>query len=210
MMKLKLAFLIGACLILVTGFCGYDTSSRTSVKKSFATVLLQADAIAAEKPVAPEKNPPGDIPDSQVFVKYASSQGGYEIEVPEGWARTTTGSNVIFTDKFDGLSVTVTNAAGPPNVESLRKNQARLLKKTGRAVRIKGIKDIRLSNGPALHMVYRSNSEPDPVVNKQVCLENSSYFYYKNGKLAELRLWAPLGADNVDQWNRISNSFRWR
>jgi hypothetical protein len=210
MMKLKLAFAMGACLVLATGFCGYTASSGTSVKRSFATVLLQTDATAAEKPVAPEKNPPGDIPDSQVFVKYTSSQGGYEIEFPEGWARTTSGSNVIFTDKFDGLSVTVTDEAGPPNVESLRKNQAELLKKKGRAVRIQRIKDIRLSNGPALLMVYQSNSEPDPVVNKQVRLENSSYFYYKNGKLAELRLWAPLGADNVDQWNRISNSFRWR
>jgi hypothetical protein len=210
MMKLKLTFAIGACLVLALGFCGYDTRSGTPANKSFATVLLQSNAIGAEKPVAPEKNPPGDIPDSQVFVKYTSSQGGYEIEFPEGWARTTSGPNVVFTDKFDGLSVTITNAAGPPNVSSIRKNQAKLLKKTGRAVRIKGIQAIRLSNGPALFMVYRSNSEPDPVVNKQVRLENGSYFYYKNGKLAELRLWAPLGADNVDQWNRISNSFNWR
>jgi hypothetical protein len=210
MMKLKFTFLVGACLVLASGFCGYDTSSGTPEKTFFATVLLQSDAVAAEKPLAPEKNPPGDIPDNQVFVKYASSQGGYVIEFPEGWARTTTGSNVIFTDKFDGLSVTITNAAGPPNAESLRKNQAELLKKTGRAVRIQAIQNIKLSNGPALLMVYRSNSEPDPVVNKQVRLENSSYFYYRNGKLAELRLWAPLGADNVDQWNRVSNSFRWR
>jgi hypothetical protein len=210
MMKLKLAFAIGGCLVLAMGFWGYETSSGSSAKESLTSVQLQSGSTTSEKPVAPEKNPPGDIPDSQVFVKYASSQGGYEIEFPEGWARTTKGSNVVFTDKLDGLSVTVINAAGPPNVESIRKNQAELLKKTGRAVRIKGIKDIRLSNGPALLMVYQSNSEPDPVVNKQVRLENSSYFYYKNGKLAELRLWAPLGADNVDQWNRISNSFRWR
>lgn len=167
-------------------------------------------AFADEKPVASEKNPPGDIPDSQVFVKYTSNQGGYDIQAPEGWARAAKDGNVIFTDKLDGLSVTVTNPACPPNVESIRKNQGELLKKTGRAVRIKGIKKIRLSNGPAVLMVYESNSEPDPVVNKQVRLENSSYFFYKDGKLAELRLWAPLGADNVDQWNRISNSFRWR
>jgi hypothetical protein len=210
MMKLKLTLIMNACLVLVMGFWGYDTSSGSSLKKSFAPVLLQTDAIAAEKPLAPEKNPPGDIPDSQVFVNYASYQWGYEIEVPEGWARTTKGSNVIFTDKLDGLSVMVTNAPDAPNVESIRKNQAELLKKTGRAVRIRGIRNIRLSNGPALLMVYQSNSELDPVVNKQVRLENSSYFYYKNGKLAELRLWAPLGADNFDQWDRISNSFRWR
>jgi hypothetical protein len=167
-------------------------------------------AFAGEKPVAPEKNPPGDIPDSQVFVIYASCQGGYEVEVPEGWARTTRGMDVTFQEKLDGLSVKVTNAAGPPDVESIRKNQGELLKETGRAVQIKDIKNIGFSNGPAVLMVYESNSEPDPVVNKQVRLENSSYFFYRNGKLAELRLWAPLGADNVDQWNRISDSFRWR
>lgn len=209
-MKLKLTLIMSAWLVLAMGFFGYDTNSGPSAKKSFAIVQLQTGAIAAEKPVAPEKNPTGDIPDSQVFVNYASSQGGYEMEVPEGWARTTMGMDVIFQEKLDGLSVKVTNAAGPPNAESVRKNQGELLKKTGRAVQIKGIKNIRLSNGPAVLMVYESNSEPDPVVNKQVRLENSSYFFYRNGKLAELRLWAPLGADNVDQWNRISNSFRWR
>jgi len=188
-----LAIIVG--LISIISFAGWNQGNR---------------AFAGEKPVAAEKNPTGDIPDSQVFVNYTSNQGGYEIEAPEGWARTTKGGGVVFNYKLDGLSVTVTNAAGAPDVESIRKNQAELLKKTGRAVRIKGIKKITLSNAPAVLMVYESNSEPDPVVNKEVRLENSSYFYYKNGKLAELRLWAPLGADNIDQWNRISNSFRWR
>jgi hypothetical protein len=209
-MKLKLTLIISACLVVAMGFSGYDTSSGSPVNKSFTTVQLQTGVTAGEEPVAPEKNPPGDIPDSQVFVNYASSQGGYEIEVPEGWARTTMGMDVTFQEKLDGLSLKVTNAAGPPDVESIRKNQGELLEKTGRAVQIKAIKNIRLSKGPAVLMVYESNSELDPVVNKQVRLENSSYFFYRNGKLAELRLWAPLGADNVDQWNRISNSFRWR
>ena len=29
----------------------------------------------AEKAVAPEKNPPGDIPDTQVFIDYTSPEG---------------------------------------------------------------------------------------------------------------------------------------
>jgi hypothetical protein len=195
MMKLIKTFTIIFGLVSIISLTGWNQSDR---------------AFADEKPVAPEKNPPGDIPDSQVFVNYTSIQGGYDIEAPEGWARVTKGMDVTFIEKLDGLSVTVTNAAGRSDVQSIRKNQAELLKKTGRAVRIKQIRDIKLSNGPAVLMVYESNSEPDPVVNKQVRLENSSYFFYRNGKLAELRLWAPLGADNVDQWNRISNSFRWR
>jgi hypothetical protein len=159
---------------------------------------------------APEINPTGDIPDSQVFVTYTSSQGGYEIEVPEGWARTAKGMDVTFQDKLDGLSIKMTGAAGPPDADSIRKNQGAVLEKTGRAVKIKHVQNIKLSSGPVVLMKYESNSEPDPVVNKQVCLENNAYFFYKNGKLAELRVWAPLGADNVDQWERISKSFKWR
>jgi hypothetical protein len=36
-----------------------------------------------------------------------------------------------------------------------------------------------------------------------------TYVFYKNGKEAMLTVWAPLGADNVDQWNRMAKSFRW-
>ncbi|MHB9098729.1 MAG: hypothetical protein ACYC5X_13015, partial [Syntrophales bacterium] len=34
--------------------------------------LVTTTAMAAERTVAPEKNPPGDIPDSQVFIAYHS------------------------------------------------------------------------------------------------------------------------------------------
>jgi hypothetical protein len=40
-------------------------------------------------------------------------------------------------------------------------------------------------------------------------LDNEAYIYFKNGKEAVLRLWAPKGADNADQWARMSKSFRW-
>jgi len=68
---------------------------------------------------------------------------------------------------------------------------------------------VQLHGKPAVLMVYTSNSDPDPVTGKQVRLENNAYLFFKNGKLATLRLWAPLGADNVDQWKLISRSFRW-
>ncbi|RUY19735.1 hypothetical protein EN979_37155, partial [Mesorhizobium sp. M7A.F.Ca.US.001.04.2.1] len=42
---------------------------------------IGGQAVAAEKAVPAEKNPPGDIPDSQVFIDYASSQG-FTMKVP--------------------------------------------------------------------------------------------------------------------------------
>ena len=58
-------------------------------------------------------------------------------------------------------------------------------------------------------LAYTSNGEPDAVTGKQVRLEDNSYLFFKDGHVATLTLWAPLGADNVDQWGQIARSFRW-
>ncbi|HUX47287.1 MAG TPA: hypothetical protein VMV58_04675 [Desulfosporosinus sp.] len=163
-----------------------------------------------EKPVTPEKNPTGDIPDNQAFVTYASLIGGYELVVPEGWGRTTKDRDVIFQDKLNGVQVAVTKVSAQPTVVSVSNNQVVELKKTGRAISVKNVKKVDLPAGSAVLITYDSNSAPDPVTSKQVRLENSSYLFCKNGELATLTLWAPLGADNVDQWNRMSASFKWR
>lgn len=200
-----------AVMLIVAGFIGCSKKKASYTNNPSSSKMQQQTASKSEeKPVAPEKNPIGDIPDNQAFVKYTSLQGGYEFVVPEGWARTTNGMNVTFIDKLDGIAVTIISSSKAPRADFVRANQAEKLKKTERAVEIKSIKNVKLASGPAVLMVYESNSEPDPITNKKVRLENNTYFYYENGKLAGLRLWAPVGADNVDQWERISNSFRWR
>lgn len=206
MIRFSLAF---AAIVLVMGWGAWQKSAAHVIDGS-AFALAEINRGAAEKPVAPEVNPPGDIPDSQVFVKYASPQGGYELQVPEGWARTTNGLNVTFADKLDGLSVVISPAQKPPNAASIGANQAKILQEKERAVKVTHIKDVRVSKRPAVLMTYECNSEPNPVTEKQVRLENDIYFFYQDGKLAAVRLWAPLGADNVDQWKLIAESFKWR
>ena len=61
----------------------------------------------------------------------------------------------------------------------------------------------------AIAVTYTSNSDPDPVTAKQVRLEDVTYYFYRQGSLAALTLWAPAGADNVDQWKLMSESFKW-
>ena len=206
--KLSVIMIVVSLFLTFGGFSAakYAFAGDTTVYSQF----LQKDSGFTEQPVAPEKNPPGDIPDSQVFIRYASQQGGYELDVPEGWARRTKGENVIFTSKLDGLSAKIADTGKIPDVKSVGKDQAEQLKRTKRAVIIRKIKSVKLKGGKAVCIVYESNSEPDSVTGKQVRLENETYFYCRNNRVAELRLWAPLGADNVDQWVRVSNSFRWR
>lgn len=163
-----------------------------------------------EQPVAPEQNPVGDIPDSQAFVTYTSPTGGYTLQVPEGWARTENGTDVSFADKLDGVKVLITAAAIAPTSKTAPGNEVATLQKSGRAVQITSVKDVQLPSGPAVLLEYTSNSDPNPVTGKQVRLEDNSYLFFKSGKLAALTLWAPLGADNVDQWQQMAKSFTWK
>jgi len=55
-----------------------------------------------------------------------------------------------------------------------------------------------------------SLSQPDPLTGRRVSLQNVFYTFAKGSRRAVLRLWAPQGSDNVDQWRKISHSFRWR
>jgi hypothetical protein len=185
-----------------------DTTA-SSASTTTTTTGTETPIASTETAVAPEVNPPGDIPDSQAFIIYQTRVGGYQLEVPEGWARAETGGNVTFTSKLDGVSVTVAPASTAPTPASVQANEAKLIQSQGRAVSITGVSAANLPGGKAVVIKYGSNSEPNSVTNKRVRLENIAYIFYKNGKEATLTVWAPQGADNADQWNRMANSFRW-
>ena len=176
-----------------------------------AAILILADsspALAAEKAVPVENNPPGDIPDTQVFIDYRSPLG-FTMKVPEGWARSDRVDGASFVDKLDGVIVSVSKATSAPTLESVKSTAMPDLKIAERAVTVASVKAVKLPAGPAIRVVYTSNSEPNAVTNKQIRLENERYLYFKDGKLVTLELYAPKGADNVDQWQLMSESFRW-
>ena len=193
-----------ACTAKDSGTTAKSDAASTTASSSTETAIGSTEAA-----VAPEVNPPGDIPDSQAFVKYTNTAGGYQLEVPEGWARTENGADVTFVNKYDGVKVHVTSASSAATAASAQANEVKQLQSQGHAVTISGVSEVKLPAGKAVVIKYTSNSEADPVTNKRVRLDNVTYLYYKNGKEAQLTVWAPLGADNVDQWNRMANSFRW-
>jgi hypothetical protein len=48
-------------------------AAATASLVGFAPASLYAQASSTDKPVPAEKNPPGDIPDNQVFIEYGRS-----------------------------------------------------------------------------------------------------------------------------------------
>jgi hypothetical protein len=186
-------------------------STSLALALSVATIAPTAIGAAAaqESAVAPEKNPPGDIPDNQVFVQYTSPLG-FTIKVPEGWSRVERPDGARFFDKYNIIDLAVAKADQPPGAATEKARQADELKTAGRAVEIKSVKEVKLKSGPAVLISYASNSDPNPVTNKQIRLERERYLMFKNETLVSLDLSAPLGADNVDQWKLMSNSFQWQ
>jgi hypothetical protein len=166
-------------------------------------------ASAQEKLAAPEKNPPGDIPDNQVFVIY-NSPDGFSLKVPEGWSRTAIDHGVRFSDKYDEIDATLGIARAAPTPASVQASEIPDIEKAGHAVKVTAVKDVKLAAGRAVRIGYLSNSAPNPVTNKQIRIEHERFILFKDGKTITLDLAAPAGADNVDQWQLISNSLQWK
>lgn len=163
---------------------------------------------SAQPPLAPLQHPVGDIPDTQVFVSYHSPQG-FSLEVPEGWAQSATSNGVRFVSKLDGIVIDVRQAKAAPTVAAARKTAVKQLERTGRAVRVSAVERVHLPAGDAIKIVYSDNSAANPVTGKQVREERWRFLYYRQGRLVTVDFYAPYGADNIDQWHRMSRSFQW-
>jgi hypothetical protein len=147
---------------------------------------------------ANQANSAGDIPDTQAFVRYEGT--GWSVLVPEGWARTQGGSAVTFAWNSDGEAI----------VSSPRADAATVIRERFGATGTGTPRVATVGGQSATVFTFVSRSKPDPVTGKTLTLENQVYLFARGGRRAMLVLWAPKGADNVDQWKKISESFRWK
>jgi hypothetical protein len=203
MPKMTAFLLLGAAVALGALLVGCGSGSSTSTQSP------GGGSPSVPGAVAPETNPPGDIPDNQVFVSYHSAAGGYSLDVPEGWARSETGPNVSFVDKLDSIKVEITSGSAAPTVQSVTDSDVPQLEQQMEAFEKVGINTVDLPAGQAVRIRYRANSAPDSVTGKKVRLEVDRYELFKDGKLAAISLAAPAGSDNVDVWKQISSNFKW-
>ncbi|HEY7993819.1 MAG TPA: hypothetical protein VID24_06405 [Candidatus Eremiobacteraceae bacterium] len=196
-------------LILVASLALLVACANRSNPQTQPTAMAQprgattnAQPASSEQPLPTESNPPGDIPDTQAFISFVPPSGTYRIDVPEGWARTERGDTVSFTDKFDRESILLTTTYVETAIAFVERH--------ARAGRDFHITKATLPGGPATILTFTANSETDPITDKRVRLEEEAIVFQHKPSIAMVELWAPLGADNVDQWKRIATSFRWR
>ena len=153
-----------------------------------------------------ESNPPGDIPDNLAFVRYANKPGGYTFTHPEGWAQTGRGTQVRFTDKLNGVVVDSGPAGQAPSVTSAKAVDVPRLRASVPAFELRGISAVSLPSGHGVRIVFRRNSDPDPVTGRMFRDEVEEYLVFHAGRLVRMDLYGPVGADNVDAYRTMSQS----
>lgn len=151
----------------------------------------------------------GDIPDSQVFVVYAPPAGGFTVRVPEGWARTEAAGAVTFTDRFNSVRLETAPAPTAPTVQSAERDEVPALASAATNLSGTKVSTVTRIGGPAVLVTYQADGAPDAVTAKVPRLAVERYEFWKDGRQVVLTLSGAMGADNVDPWRTVSDSFRW-
>lgn len=157
-----------------------------------------------------ESNPAGDIPDNQAYVAYQPPGGGFTVKVPEGWARTANGGTAAFTDKLNRIEIVSGSAATAPTPQSVQSAVVPVLQQQVPAFQLGKATVVSRPAGQAVLVTYRGDSAPDAVTGKVVHDAFERYSFFQGGQQVDLTLSGPVGADNVDPWRIVTDSFRWQ
>jgi hypothetical protein len=189
------------------GAAGTSGAGTPGVTRSTAPALAGAGG-TGQAPVPAESNPPGDIPDTTVYVAYQSAAGHLLLKVPEGWSRSTAPASSTFGSNLNSITVAWMPMAAAPTVGS-EGITVRALQASTQAFRLQAVRAVSLAGGPAVEIIYQVNSPPNPVTGRQYRLVIERFELYRNGRGAVVSLSSAVGSDNVDPWRIVSESFRW-
>lgn len=215
----------GTALAVLTGCGSSDSAGRAPVSLPATVGPAQASATAspdsgsgvaspssaavtAQDPVAAEDNPPGDIPDNLAFVMYRNEAGRYEFTHPEGWTERANGPSVLFTDKLNGVQVTLGTRSAPADEQAARATDVPALEGSQPAFELRTVSTVSVGSARGVKIVYRRNSEPDDVTGRQYRDEVERYELVSGGRELVVELFGPVGADNVDAYRTMIESLR--
>ena len=196
-------------LITAVSACGSSAANPPASGSKSTTSAPNATSTSALKvdPNAPEVVAPGDIPDTQVFVPYTTSD--YTVTVPEGWSQSITGPTTSYSDHYNTIRIETTPSTTAPTVATVQSSEVPSLTRSVPNFELGKVESVNRTAGAAVLVTYRAGSNPDPVTNKRVALDVERYEFWRNGTLVALILSGARGSDNVDPWKTVTNSFAW-
>jgi hypothetical protein len=193
---MRLAYLaLTIAAVAMVGACGSGSTKQSSP--------------SGPNPNATESNIAGDIPDNQAFVPYVGPGASFTVSVPEGWAYTKPGSDALFTDKYNSVTIRSRPVATAPTVATAQSSEMSTIRADAKNFRAGKVSAISRKAGQAVLITYQADSPPNSVTGKVAREAVERYEFWRAGQEVALTLAAPLGSDNVDPWRTITDSFRW-
>jgi len=196
----------GTALAIIVASSGGSGSSTPTSAPASAAPSSSTTGTATAVTIAPETSTPGDIPDTTAYVPYVTTVSGYTFSYPEGWAQTTQGTSVSFTDKYNGASATVAAATAPPNVPDVPATEVPRLQSSEPAFVLISTSPVTLPAGPGVLIIYRRNSSADPVTGRSVRQEVHRYLTFGANRVVVHDLFGVVVADNTEPYSRMSQS----
>jgi len=136
--------------------------------------------------------------------------GKFTIKVPEGWARTTSGTAVSFTDKLNTIRFETVAASAAPAVASATASELPVIARTVSQYQAGTVSLVQRKSGPAVLITYKATSAANAVTGKTIRLAVERYEFWSKGTEAIVTLSGPVGADNVDPWKLVTDSLTWK
>ena len=200
------------CVALVVVIAALGVTSCAAHGKS------PTSAPATSQQSTGDAGPAGDIPDNQAFVTFTASDRTFSVKVPEGWSRTDTRGVVQFTDKLNTITIAAHPSVIAPTEDAVKVIEERRLQGQSEMATIgtslPGFRPVDVSvvdrpAGQVVLLTYFADSPPSPVTGKVVAEAVQRYEFYRPGIEVTVTLSAPDGADNVDPWRTVTDSFTW-
>jgi hypothetical protein len=196
-------------LIAALAACGSSKAAQPTVTSASPGSNAAAGTGATVDPNAPEPSAVGDIPDNTAYIPVTFAAGPFTVKVPEGWARTDASGGTTFTDNFNSVQLLATPASSAPTTQSARDAEVPSIQSSSTNFQLGKVTTVTRKGGAAVVITYKADSAPSAVTGKVRQLAVERYEFWQNGKEAIIVLSGPVGADNVDPWKTITDSFSW-
>lgn len=117
---------------------------------------------------------------------------------------------MVFTDKLNRIEIASASAPSAPTVQSVNSTVVPLLQQQVPKFAMGKTTSVSRQAGQAILLTYQGDSAPDAVTGKIVHSAFERYSFFQGGRQVDLTLSGPVGADNVDPWRIVTDSFRWQ
>ncbi|MCU1452314.1 MAG: hypothetical protein JWN46_460 [Acidimicrobiales bacterium] len=192
-----------------TGGSANGTTATTAGGSATSATPGSGSASPTTTGKTPESSPTGDIPDNAHYNDFTPAAGGFTFKYPEGWSRKD-GTVTLFTDKLNSIAVETSKLATAPTVASVTKTELPKVAAATTGYKAGTTRSITRPAGRVIESTYSGVSAPDPVTGKARQQSIERYVYWRAGREVVLTLTSPTGADNVDPWRKVTDSFGWR